>query len=302
MFVDPQSTIKWTKRLVRPYNWSDHCTDLKNDLSRVDRGDDLAKKPLTSLEFESIKVPKVSDSIVDQLEEMILDGVLKPGDRLPAERDLALQLNVSRPSLREAIVVMEAKGLLLARRGGGTFVCDVIAHTITDPLVHLLKRRPNTAQDIVELRLSLEEVAAYHAALRANDTDRKILSHRYEALEASYELTDTGRNAEADVEFHMAIADASHNVALVLVMRGLFNLLRVSIFDNLVKIYEEDCGKDIIVGQHRDLFNAVIAGEAEAAREAAHNHLAFVAATFREGLEEAEQEKRSRRRLNNLEE
>ncbi len=260
------------------------------------------KQRLTRVEFESIKVLKVSDSIVDQLEEMILDGVLKPGDRLPSERDLALQLNVSRPSLREAIVVMESKGLLQARRGGGTFVCDVIAHTITDPLVHLLKRRPDTTHDIVELRLSLEEVAAYYAALRANDADREILAHRFEALEASYETRDTERNAEADVEFHMAIADASRNVALVLVMRGLFNLLRVSIFGNLERIYEEACGKEIIAGQHRELFNAVMAGEAEAAREAAHNHLAFVAATFREGLEEAEHEKRSRRRLQNLQE
>jgi len=254
------------------------------------------------MEFESIKVPKVSDSIVEQLEQMILDGVLKPGDQLPAERELALQLNVSRPSLREAIVVMEAKGLLQVRRGGGTFVCDVVAHTITDPLVHLLKRRPDATVDVVELRLSLEEVAAYYAALRANEADRKILIHRFEDLETSYEAGDTERNAEADVEFHMAIADASHNVALVLVMRGLFNMLRISILSNLERIYEESGGSGIIANQHRALFNAVMAGEPEIAREAAHTHLAFVAATLRQGFEEAEYEKRSRRRLNNLEE
>jgi GntR family transcriptional repressor for pyruvate dehydrogenase complex len=252
------------------------------------------------MEFESIKVPKVSDTIVDQLEQMILDGAIKPGDRLPAERELALQLNVSRPSLREAIVVMESKGLLQVRRGGGTFVCDVVAHTITDPLVHLLKRRPDATYDIVELRLSLEEVAAYYAALRANEVDKKILSHRLEALEASYEADLTQQNADADVEFHMAIADASHNVALVLVMRGLFNLLRVSIFSNLERIYKEAEGREILTSQHRELFNAIMIGDAEAAREAAHTHLAFVAASLREGVEEAEREHRSWRRLHNL--
>ena len=257
---------------------------------------------MNRLEFESIKVAKVSDSIVDQLEQMILDGVLKPGDRLPGERELAHQLDVSRPSLREAIVVMESKGLLQVRRGGGTFVCDVVAHTITDPLVHLLKRHPDTTHDVVELRLSLEEIAAYYAAVRATDADRMILKHRFEALEAACMTGDTEQNAEVDVEFHMAIAEASHNVVLVLVMRGLFNLLRVSILGNLEKIYREASGKEIIASQHRDLFDAVMAGEAEAAREAAHTHLAFVAATLREGFEETAREKRSRRRLRNLEE
>ena len=252
------------------------------------------------MEFESIKVPKISDSIVNQLEQMILDGILKPGDRLPSERDLALQLNVSRPSLREAIVVMESKGLLQARRGGGTFVCDVAAHTVTDPLVHLLKRRPEATQDVVELRLALEEVAAYYAAMRINEADKKILAHRFEALHDSCESEDTERNAEADVEFHMAIADASHNVALVLVMRGLFNLLRVSILSNLERIYEEDGGREIIAAQHHALFTAVMTSDAEAAREAAHRHLAFVAASLRQGLDQERREKRSRRRLSSL--
>jgi DNA-binding FadR family transcriptional regulator len=85
-------------------------------------------------------------------------------------------------------------------------------------------------------------------------------------------------------------------------MRGLFNLLRVSILDNLEKIYREASGQETIAGQHRDLFDAVIAGEAEAAREAAHTHLAFVAATLREGFEETARERRSRRRLRSLEE
>lgn len=257
---------------------------------------------MARIEFESVKVAKLSDSIVDQLEQMILDGVLKPGDRLPAERELAQQLGVSRPSLREAIVIMESKGLLQARRGGGTFVCDVIAHTITDPLVHLLKKHPEATHDIVELRLSLEEIAAYYAALRANDADRKHLELRFRALEEAQQAGDTEQNAEMDVEFHMAIAEASHNVALVLVMRGLFNLLRVSILNNLERIYEEAGGKAIIASQHRELFDAVMAGEAEAAREAAHMHLAFVAATLREGFEENEREKRSRRRLQTLKE
>jgi GntR family transcriptional repressor for pyruvate dehydrogenase complex len=252
------------------------------------------------MEFESIKVPKVSDSIVSQIEEMILDGVLKPGDRLPPERELAQKLEVSRPSLREAIVVLEARGLLQARRGGGTYVCDLVAPTVMDPLIHLLQRRPETTFDILELRVALEEIAAYFAASRSNDLDRQILKLRFEELQNTYEEYEPSRNAEADVEFHMAIADASHNVALVHVMRGLFNLLRRSINDNLQKLLTEEENIELVSGQHESIYNAIMAGAAEEARAAVHAHLTFVEATLREFTEEAARENRSRRRLQSL--
>jgi len=224
------------------------------------------------MRFESIKVARISDSIVSQIEEMILDGALKPGDQLPPERELAQQLEVSRPSLREALVILEAKGLVHARRGGGTFVSDALAHSFTDPLVHLLQRRPDTAFDVLELRL---------------------------ALEASYD-GDRADNVNADVEFHMAVADASHNVALVHVMRGLFNVVHATITENLARIYAEAGGKDVLRAQHTALFEAVMAGDPEAAREAAHTHLGFVVATLREGVRETAREKRFRRRLGTL--
>lgn len=252
------------------------------------------------MRFESVKVAKVSDSIVSQIEEMILDGALKPGDRLPSERDLALQLDVSRPSLREAIVVLQAKGLVKVRRGGGTYVRDAFARSLTDPLIEILDRRPDTTFDVLELRLALEEVAAYYAALRANDTDRKMLRRRFEALEATYDDPDRERNGQADLEFHMSVFDASHNVALVHVMRGLFSLVRVTIIDNLERIYRDAGGKDRIRDQHRALFEAVMSGDATAARSAANAHLGFVVATLKSAFDEAEREGRSRRRLGAL--
>lgn len=93
--------------------------------------------------FEAVEPPvrlKLSDSIVSQIEQLILEGTLKPGDALPAERDFSEQLQVSRPSLREALLKLEARGLVSARRGGGYSVADVTATTLTDPLVHLLQR------------------------------------------------------------------------------------------------------------------------------------------------------------------
>ena len=174
------------------------------------------------VKFDHIKVARISESIVETIEEMILDGSLKPGDRLPPERELAGKFAVSRPSLREALVILESRGLLQSRRGGGTFVCDVVAPTITDPLVHLLRRRPESAFDVLELRHALEEVAAYYAAERATEQDLEAIAQCHERLVATYvdDDADPMEEASADTEFHMSVADASHNIALVHVMRG----------------------------------------------------------------------------------
>ncbi|MEI2770636.1 MAG: GntR family transcriptional regulator, partial [Candidatus Competibacter sp.] len=94
------------------------------------------------MQFETINPPKVSDAIVSQIEQLILEGVLKPGERLPPERELAQELSVSRPSLREAITTLKSRGLLQSRRGGGNFVVDVVAPVLTDPLIELLKKHP----------------------------------------------------------------------------------------------------------------------------------------------------------------
>lgn len=80
--------------------------------------------------------PRLSDTIAEQIEGLIANGALKPGDSLPPERDLSKQLDVSRPSLREALLVLESRGLLQVRRGGGYCVTDVTGPVITDPLVH----------------------------------------------------------------------------------------------------------------------------------------------------------------------
>jgi GntR family transcriptional repressor for pyruvate dehydrogenase complex len=251
--------------------------------------------------FESIKPPKISDSIVQQIEQSIMDGVLRPGEKLPPERELAQQLNVSRPSLREALLKLETKGLLQARRGGGTYVTDIVGPILTDPLVHLLKSHPEATYDILELRHALEEVAAYFAAVRGTEADREILRHRLAILEAvHHEVNDPLRDAEADTEFHLAIADASHNVALMHIMRGLFNLLRTSICRSLEKLHTQSGNYEIVQEHHRQILEGILQRDPEAARAAAHLHLSFVEKTLREMDIEEVREERSQRRLLNF--
>ncbi len=247
---------------------------------------DVPRKTYKSL-FEAVRPParlKLSDSIISQIETLILEGALKPGNPLPPEREFAETLGVSRPSLREALLKVEARGLVSTRRGGGYAVADVTAPTLTDPLVHLLQRHPPAAFDILELRHGLEAISAFLAAQRANDADKKEISRRYAALlKADKDEKDELKGADADLEFHMSVADASHNVALMHVMRGLMNLIRTSTLSFRKQIFGlHDGSKRILSDQHRAIYEAVMSGDAQAARDAVNLHISFIEATIRE--------------------
>lgn len=242
----------------------------------------MKKEPVP---FNTITPPRrqrLSTAITDHVEQLIVAGKLKPGDPIPPERDLAKQLGVSRPSLREALLVLESRGLLQARRGGGFGVTDVTAPTITDPLVHLLQRHPDTVDDVLELRHGLECVAAYFAALRASDDDAKRLKRMAAAMSRRGTTRDPLEDADLDADFHMAIAEASHNVALVHVMRGIFNLLRSSMVRSRELLYTQADNVRLLDGQHAKLVEAIAAHDAVAARDAANLHLSFIQASLRE--------------------
>lgn len=234
----------------------------------------------------------LSDSIAKYLETLIVEGTLKPGETLPPERELAQRLSVSRPSLREALLKLEAKGLLQGRRGGGTKVVDVYAPTLIDPLVHILKTNAGAMTDILELRHALEEVASYYAALRATEEDIKQLKRCCQTARSVRKDPDPTRFAEADAEFHLSIADASHNVPLIYVMRGLFNLLRSSSSEWRHRFSAQEENVDFIHEQHETLFKAILRRDADAARAAARLHLDFIGET----LDQIDAEKKPRKR------
>ncbi|OZB16146.1 MAG: transcriptional regulator PdhR, partial [Marinobacter sp. 34-60-7] len=98
---------------------------------------------------------RLADTIVEQLETMILEGTLHPGQKLPPERVLAEQFGVSRPSLREAIHRLASRGLLNSRQGGGTFVTATLGTSFSDPLIPLLEKRPEAHRDLLEYRRTL---------------------------------------------------------------------------------------------------------------------------------------------------
>jgi len=248
--------------------------------------------------YQRVKQPKISDVIMQQLETMILEGTLKPGQRLPPERELARQFEVSRPSLREAMQKLAARGLLSSRQGGGTYVAEEIGVSLSDPLLELFRTHPESQYDLLEFRHALEGVSAYYAALRSTAADKAEIQARFDALQQFHEQKSFDREVAADVEFHLAIAAATHNVVLLHMMRALFTLLRQHIWDNLEQIYPKHDMRGRIHDQHFLLLRAILASDPEAARQAAHDHLAYVEEVLLEQGREQTRLERALRRAN----
>ncbi|RFD24079.1 transcriptional regulator PdhR [Pseudomonas sp. GL93] len=250
--------------------------------------------------FDQVRQRRLSDDIVEQLEGMILEGTLKSGERLPAERALAERFGVSRPSLREAIQKLAAKGLLVSRQGGGNYVVDSLGSTFSDPLLHLLESNPEAQRDLLEFRQTLEASCAYYAALRATEVDRERLTAAFEALQDCYARADEVSRVEegaADARFHLAIAEASHNAVLLHTIRGLFDLLKRNVVTNIGGMYQQRTEtRDMLINQHRDLYLAIIEGRAEQAREVSTRHLLYVQEVLAEVRQEVQRVARAERR------
>lgn len=243
---------------------------------------------------------RLADTIVEQLETMILEGTLQPGERLPPERVLSEQFGVSRPSLREAIQRLTARGLLVSRQGGGNYVTESLGGSFSDPLIPLLENRPDAQRDLLEFRRTLEADCAYYAALRATEVDRAHLKTAYEALQACYS-TEKERDLEAegaaDARFHLAIAEASHNVILLHTIRNLFNLLKSNVVTNIGGMYQREAEtRQGLVEQHRMLYEAITEGRADEARELAGKHILYVQQVLSERSENNRRLERSLRR------
>lgn len=229
--------------------------------------------------FSTVAVPpraRLSDAIADEIERQIVSGALRPGDALPAERELARQLGVSRPSLREALLKLEARGILVVRRNAGYTVSDVTAPALTDPLLRLMAGHPKAVRDVLELRQGLETLSAALAALRATEADIDAMIHAAEETENAQQAGDAALAAEWDARFHLAIAEGAHNVALVHLTRGIFDVMRENVRRAREVLLLRPDAEEILFRQHRALITAIQGHDADAAVAAAEDHLRFI--------------------------
>jgi len=225
--------------------------------------------------LKPIRPKKISEEIVSQIKQLISKGDLKPGDRIPSERDLATMLGVSRPSVREAIMVLEAMGFLDSRQGGGTFVRALTEGTIMDPLAKLVEKKdPELLRSLAEVRMGLESWSAYLAAQRATDEDVAELRRIYAVMEK--QAARGGWNPEVDAEFHYAITAASHNSLQMHVLDSIHTLFHTTIQVALMEFYQNKGHIQRLLTHHREIMEAIADRQPELARQKMMEHLSMV--------------------------
>ena len=237
----------------------------------------------TSL-FEPIGHESVADSVVGQIEDMIVAGILKEGHRLPSERDLAEALAVSRPKLREALQSLENRGLVITRHGEGTFIAPLTGKAMLPALLALYGRHEPAFFDYLEYRREQEGFAARLAAARATEADKKRIKSILQELQRAWEKDDSKASREADFQLHGAIVDASQNATLIHMMSSIYDLTQQSVFYNRDFLKSIDGTGEQLLQQHLELGRAVLDGDSERAEKAAVDHIDFVEQSFRAGI------------------
>lgn len=247
--------------------------------------------------FKKVQPEKLSTSVVRQIELLILRGILRPGERLPAERELSERLGVSRPSLREAVAELQERGLLAARAGSGIFVADVLGSAFSPALIQLFGSHEEAVFDYLSFRRDMEGLAAERAARLGSDSDLKVIQAILDKMKAAHDRRNSDEEARLDAQFHSAIIDASHNVVMLHMMRSMFDLLREGVFYNRKIMFKQRASRDLLLDQHSAINDALQTRDPVAARAAVENHLGFVEACLRDHIRAQKNESVARQRL-----
>lgn len=221
-----------------------------------------------------IKTKKIYEEVTDSLVEMIKSGELKPGDRLDSVEQLAEIFDVSRSAVREALSGMRAMGLIVMRQGEGTFVTKFDASNFTLPVNAALLMKKEDIREIYEVRKILEVGAAKSAAVYHKEEDLIALQEAINEMEKAKNNGEIGE--EADMRFHMAIANATHNDILINLMRSVSEvMLSVLRETRQVLIYTEKKTVSLI-NEHQLIYDAIKNREPEKAYQYMLEHLTNV--------------------------
>ncbi|NOD65334.1 MULTISPECIES: FadR/GntR family transcriptional regulator [unclassified Ruegeria] len=226
--------------------------------------------------FHKVETEKLSLAVVRQIELLILRGILRPGERLPSERELAERMGVSRPSLRDAISELQAQGLLTAKAGSGIYVAEVLGSAFSPALIRLFGSHDEAVFDYLSFRRDMEGLAAERAARQGSESDLKVVQAIFDKMQAAHDRNAADDEAQLDAEFHMAIIEASHNVIMLHMMRSMYDLLVQGVFYNRQTMFQQRATREAILDQHRAINDALQARSPLAARTAIEQHLDFV--------------------------
>jgi GntR family transcriptional repressor for pyruvate dehydrogenase complex len=228
----------------------------------------LERRLLTSVksDFEVVRKNKVYEEVAQQIERLILKK-LRPGDKLPSERELAETLKVSRSSIRDAIRGLELRGLVEPRQGAGTIVRETSAEPLVNPFANALKRRQEMVSELLDFRKMLEPTLAARAATHASADE---ISEMEEILQRQDAKQSQGEPAVAeDAEFHYSVALASGNSVVLKVLDIIMDLLR----DTRERSLQVEGRPQKSLAGHRRILAAIKRHDAEGAKSAMRRHI-----------------------------
>ncbi|MBI5442541.1 MAG: FadR family transcriptional regulator [Deltaproteobacteria bacterium] len=243
----------------------------------------LADAP-PSLDLRPIRVEKTFASVCAEIKRLIFSGALKPGDRLPSELELVEKLGVSRPSVREALRVLELSGFLQVQRGGagGRIIVDTIAASIGNSLADAVQLGNITTEELTTARIELETVIVRHAVARAEEPELRALR---ENIVAAYEKIAAGVWAADDnIKFHKLLAKAAKNQVLSLLLEALMLMLCASM-PGLGMVPSTEKSREF-TRAHEGILDAVVARDTDRAVERMREHLLSVTARLQEPNED----------------
>jgi GntR family transcriptional regulator, transcriptional repressor for pyruvate dehydrogenase complex len=218
--------------------------------------------------YKVIRNSRLYEKIVQQIEESVLNGSLKPGDQLPAERELAQRLGVSRTAVREAVKALREKGLVEAYSGRGTFITDGTSQAARQSFDLMVKiGQQDGSPHLAELRLILEPGIAALAAGRVEEEDLAAMREAVAVMDRAQK--DPAAYIEADLDFHLALAEAAANPLILSLIDSIVGLLR----EQRIRIFNVEGGPQRGQFHHKRILEAMERRDAEMARSAMRAHL-----------------------------
>ncbi len=218
--------------------------------------------------YKVVRTSRLYEQIVQQIEESVLKGTLKPGDQLPAERELAQQLGVSRTAVREAVKALREKGLVEAYSGRGTFITDGTSHAARQSFDLMVKiGQQESSANLAELRLILEPGIAALAAQRIEEEYLTALRDAVAVMDRS--LKDPAAYIEADLDFHLALAETVANPLILSLIDSIVGLLR----EQRIRIFNVEGGPQRGQVHHKRILEAIEQRNPQMARSAMSEHL-----------------------------
>jgi len=225
------------------------------------------QRPPPEPEFHAVRTGRRYEQVAEQIQSLIASGALRPGDRLPNERELAAKFGVGRSSLRDAIRTLEVMGIVESRHGSGTVVRDLSTDSLVVPLASVLAQKRGLVAELLDVRRMVEPALAARAAANATEEE---LAHLEDIVRRQTEKVRRGEpSIEEDSEFHYAIALAARNSVVLRVLDVLMDLLR----ESRARSLQVPGRPERSCAGHRRILRAIKRRDGSAAEAAVRKHL-----------------------------